>query len=133
VNGRVYFMDRKSVGLKILFYVEAIIAIRVLLFSIPVMINKYLASSFLLSDLNDCFIAVMTVTALLYLIVGVVSIFGYRYWKTIHYLAAFFTLIITVATISASRFVLFFSDFVFCCYCRLCRSFRRDKTGSLKT
>ena len=88
-------MDKKSIGLKILFCAEEIIAIRVLLFSIPVMINKYLAGNFLLSDLKDCFIAVLTVVAFLYLIVGIVSIFGYRHWKVVHYVAAVFTLIIT--------------------------------------
>lgn len=112
-------MDGKSVGLKILFYAEAIVAIRVLLFSIPVMINKYSANSFLLSDLNDSFIAVMTVTALLHLIVGVVSILGFRSWKAIHYSAAIFTLIITAGSLrivnqsSVSANLYYFSPILF--------------------
>jgi len=93
-------MNGKSIGLIILWWCEAIIAVRVLLFSVPVIINKSLAKSFLLSGLNDRFIVVITVTALLYFIVGVASIFGYRYWKAIHYLAAVFTLLLTVGSLS---------------------------------
>lgn len=92
-------MNGKSVGLTILWWVEAIISIRVLLFSIPVMLNKYLAKSFELSDLNDRYIAVMTVTALLYGIVGIISIFGFRFWKMTHYLAAILTFALTVGSL----------------------------------
>ena len=56
-------MNGKPVGLTILWWVEAIVSLRVMLFSAPVMINKYLAKSFTLSDLNDRLIAAMTVTA----------------------------------------------------------------------
>jgi len=94
-------MNGKSVGLTIIWWSEAIIALRVLLFSIPVMINKYLAKSFTLVDLNDRFIAVITVTALLYCIVGVVSILGTRHWKVAHYLAAILTLTLTVGSLYA--------------------------------
>ena len=89
-------MIGKSVGLTIIWWLEAIISIRVLLFSIPVIINKCLAKSFALSSLNDRFIAILTTTALLYCIVGVVSILGFRYWKMTQYLAAILTLLLTV-------------------------------------
>ena len=92
-------MNKKPVGLTIVWWVEAIIAIRVLLFSAPVMINKYLAKSFALSDLNDRFMAVMSVTALLYCIVGIVSILGFRYWKVIHYLALISAIVLTVSSL----------------------------------
>ena len=92
-------MNRKSVGLTILWWVEAIISIRVLLFSAPVMINKYLAKSFALSDLNDRFIAVMTGTALLYGVVGIISILGFKYWKTMHYLAMILTFALTTGSL----------------------------------
>jgi len=93
-------MNGKSVGLTILWWVEAIISIRVLLFSVPVIINKYLAKSFTLSDLNDRFIAVLTVTALLYAVVGIVSILGFKLWKLIHYLAAILTFVLTVGALT---------------------------------
>jgi len=94
-------MNGKSVGLTILWWCEAIISIRVLLFSIPVMINKYLAKSFALSDLNDRFIAVLTGTALLYCIVGIISILGFRFWKVTHYLAVILTFTLTAGSLYA--------------------------------
>jgi len=92
-------MNGRSVGLTILWWSEAIISIRVLLFSIPVMINKYLAKSFALSDLNDRFIVVLTVTALIFLGVGIVSIIGFKNWKALHYLAAVVALLVTVGSL----------------------------------
>jgi len=112
-------VNGKSVGLTILWWVEAIISIRVLLFSIPVMINKYLAKSFALSDLNDRMIAVMTATALLYAIVGIISIFGFRYWKTAHYLAVILTFALTAGSLyyydqpSQTVELIYFAPFVF--------------------
>ncbi len=112
-------MNGKSVGLTIVWWVEAVISIRVLLFSIPVMINKYLAKSFTLSDLSDRFIAVITLTAVLYVTVGIVSILGFRYWKVVHYLAAILTFVLTVGSLyafdqpSATVGLNYFSPFVF--------------------
>ena len=94
-------MNEKSVGLTIAWWVEAIISLRVMLFSIPVMLNKYLAKSFVLSDLNDRFVAVLTATALLYCIVGIVSILGFRYWKAAHYLALIATFLLTAGSLHA--------------------------------
>jgi len=94
-------MNAKSVGLKIMWWVEAIISLRVMLFSMPVILNKYLAKSFMLSDLNDRFIAVMTATALLYCITGAVSILGFKYWKVAHYLAMIATFLITMGSLYA--------------------------------
>jgi len=94
-------MNAKSVGLTIMWWVEAIISLRVMLFSIPVILNKYLEKSFMLSDLNDRFIAVMTATALLYCIVGIASILGFRYWKVTHYLAMIATFVLTVGSLYA--------------------------------
>jgi len=93
-------MNGKSVGLIILWWVEVIISIRVLLFSVPVIINKCLEKSFALSDLNDRFIAVLTVTALLYAVVGIVSIFGFKHWKLVHYLAAILTFVLTLGALT---------------------------------
>jgi hypothetical protein len=92
-------MNGKSIGLIILWWCEAIISVRVLLFSLPVIINKSQAKIFDLQALNDRFIVVMSATALLYFVVGVASICGYRYWKAIHYLAAIFTVLLTVGSL----------------------------------
>jgi len=95
-------MKGKSVGLQILLWSEVIVSARVLLFSIPVIINKCLAQSFSLSSSDDRFIAVMTLTALLYFLVGIVSIAGYRFWKAIHYAAAILIILLTVCSLNMS-------------------------------
>jgi len=94
-------MNKNPVGLTILWWIEAIISIRVLLFSAPVMISKNLAKNFMLSDLNDRFIVVMTAVALVYGIVGIISILGFRLWKVAHYLAVILTLALTVGSLYA--------------------------------
>jgi len=94
-------VNAKSVGLTIVWWVEAIISLRAMLFSIPVMLNKYLAKSFVLSDLNDRFIAIMTATALLYCLVGIASILGLRYWKAAHYLAMIAAFLLTLGSLYA--------------------------------
>ena len=92
-------MDGKSIGLKIMWWSEMIISIRVLLFLVPVLINQYLAKNFLLSNLNDRFIALLSAAAIFYLIIGVMSIIGFRYWKITHYLAAILTLALTAGSL----------------------------------
>lgn len=93
-------MNNKSIGLTILWFVEAIVAIRVLLFAVPVIISKIQDSHFMVTQVADRFIVVATATALTYLVVGVSSVMGYRYWKALHFLAAVFTLVLTVGSLS---------------------------------
>jgi len=94
-------MNKKSVGLMILWWGEAIISVRVLLFSVPVMINKYSAKTFALSNPDDRFIVVITLTALLYFIVGVISVGGSKFAKTAHYLAVILVFALTAGSLSA--------------------------------
>ena len=84
-------MEGRSVGLKILWWAETILALRVLLFTIPVMINQYSQNNSLLSDPNGLFIVLLTVIAALYCVVGILSILGSRFWKAAHYLAVALT------------------------------------------
>jgi len=92
-------MREKSVGLTVVWWMETIVSLRVLLFSIPVLLNKNLANSFVLSDLNDRFIAVLTTTALLYCIVGIASILGFKFWKATQYIAMIAALLLTVGSL----------------------------------
>lgn len=80
-------MVKKSVGRQILWAGEMVVSLRVLLFSIPVMINKYDLHTFSLTRLDDRYIAVISLTAIIYFIVGLVSFTGFRFWKAVHYLA----------------------------------------------
>ena len=95
-------MGEKSVGLKILCWSEIIISLRVLLFSIPVMINKHSAGSFSLSNLEDQFIGILSLTAVLYFVVGIMSLSGNKLWKAAHLLAVVLVLFATLASVKVS-------------------------------
>ena len=95
-------MDKKSVGLKILFWSEVIVSLRILLFSLPVMINKNSAGTFSVDNLDDRFIALLSLTAILYFFVGVLSIVGNKFWKSAHYLAVVLVLLFTLATVKVT-------------------------------
>ncbi len=93
-------MAQKSLGLMILWWAEVVIGARALLFFIPVLINKCLARSFSPAVMEDRFIAVAALTALLYFVVGIVSLGGNKLWRLFHYLAAALTVLGTVGLYS---------------------------------
>jgi len=88
-------MKNQSIGLQILGAVEVIVSARILLFTIPVFINKGLAANFFPIAAVDWFIMVLTLVALLYLVVGITSIMGYKFWTFFHYLAAVLVFVMT--------------------------------------
>ncbi len=93
-------MEGKSVGLKILCWSEVVISLRVLLFSLPVMIQKNSAGSLSMSNLDDRFIGLLSLTAVLYLIAGVMAIAGNKLWKAAHVLAV---VVVVGATLVMAR------------------------------
>ncbi len=95
-------MEGKSVGFKILCWSEVIISLRVLLFSMPVMINKNSAGSFSLSNLDDRYMAILTLTAILYFIAGVLAIAGNKLWRAAHVLAVVFVALAILATVKVA-------------------------------
>lgn len=95
-------MEKKSVGLTILCWSEMIISLRVLLFSVPVMINKYSAGSMSLSNIEDQFIGILTLTAVLYFVVGLLSVTGNKFWSAAHLLAVVLVLLFTSASFKIS-------------------------------
>ena len=95
-------MEGKSVGFKILCWSEVIISLRVLLFSIPVMINKNSAGSISLSNLDDRYMAILSLTAVLYFIAGVMAIAGNKLWKSAHILGVVFVTLATLATVKVA-------------------------------
>ena len=95
-------MEKKSVGLTILCWSEIIISLRVLLFSIPVMINKHSAGALSVSSIEDQFIGILSLTAVLYFLVGIMSITGNKFWKAAHLLAVVLVLSFTLASVKIS-------------------------------
>lgn len=95
-------MEKKSVGLTILFWSEIIISLRVLLFSLPVMINKYSAGTLSLSNIGDQFIIILSLTAVLYFVAGILAVTGNVFWKAAHILAVVLVLGGTLASAKIS-------------------------------
>ena len=87
--------ENKSVGLKILSWGETIVSARVLLFCVPVFINKILEKSLYPERVDDWFIIILTTVALLYFILGIASIMGYKLWRTFHYLTLVLVVLLT--------------------------------------
>ena len=95
-------MEGKSVGLRILCWSEAIVSLRVLLFTIPVMINRNSSGAFSMSNLDDRFMAVLSLTAILYFLAGILAISGYKLWKAAHILAVVLVALATMATVKVA-------------------------------
>ncbi len=80
-------MTKEPLGVRILWWAEVIAGTRVLLFFIPVMINRGMEKTFFSDDLADRLIVLAALAALLYLAAGIVSVGGRKWWKLFHYLA----------------------------------------------
>lgn len=85
----------RPVVLQILWVAEIIVSLRILLFIAPVAINQYLARDFSPRADLDWFMIVITLTALLYLLIGIASVIGYRFWGFLHYGAVVLVLLMT--------------------------------------
>ncbi len=95
-------MEGKSVGLRILCWCEMIVSLRVLLFTIPVMINKNSAGTFAMANLDDRFMVVLSLTAVVYFLAGVLAISGNKLWRAAHILAVVLVGLATIATVKVS-------------------------------
>ena len=81
-------MDHRKLGLQILGLFEMIISARILLFTVPVLIHKFLLNNSLIQRMDDWFVILITFAALFYLIIGFACLGGHKFWKLFHYLAA---------------------------------------------
>lgn len=99
-------MEKKSVGLIILLWSEIILSLRILLFTVPVMINRYSAGHLSVSNLEDQFIGLMSLTAGLYFFIGILSLAGNKLWKSAHLLAVVLILSFTLASARISGWTL---------------------------
>lgn len=92
-------MSKPSVGATILWWLEAIVSIRVLLFTVPVLINRQMTAIPEGAAGDDGFILMITVAAGLYLLTGLSSILGHKLGQVFHYLAVGAVLIMTVGLV----------------------------------
>ncbi len=77
-------MRANLLGLRILWWAEIVVGARALLFFAPVMISKGQMRSLTSSAPGDFFLWVATSAALLYFLIGIVSILGHKFWRIFH-------------------------------------------------
>ncbi len=95
-------MSKPSVGAIILWWMEAIVSIRVLLFTVPVLINKQMTALPEGFGGGEGFIVMITVAAALYLFTGLASIIGHKLGQVFHYLAAGVVVVMTAGLVIKS-------------------------------
>lgn len=88
-------MRANSLGLQILWWAEIVVGARALLFFAPVMISKWQMRSLSSSAPGDWFLWVATFAALLYFLIGIVSILGHKLWRIFHVGAMLLVMLLT--------------------------------------
>ena len=89
-------MRGKSIGLVILWWSEVIISLRVLLFTVPVIISNVSGGNLAGPDKESGIIFLLTLTAVFYLFCGLASIAGFKFWKWLHFAAVMLTGLLTL-------------------------------------
>lgn len=90
-------MKRNSLGLKIFLFCELVVACRILLFEIPMFLDKFFVSKAAnLSD-QDRFMATVVFVSVFYLVAAVAALRGHRFWPQLHYLVTALTVFLTFA------------------------------------
>ena len=89
-------MPQRSLAFIILGGIEIIVSLRVLFFCLPVLINNYRLHVFSSNIAADGFIVISTISSIVYLMVGLVTLLRYRLWRFFHYLAVIVIVILTL-------------------------------------
>jgi hypothetical protein len=95
MEGKATTMKSRSILLKIVFFAEMIIAARILVFTLPVIINAYGRGASSLAGIEGLTVITMTLIASFYFMTGLASLLGMRGWKLFHYLGSALTLVLT--------------------------------------
>ena len=108
-----YDMDQRSFVLKILLVAEAVVSARFLLFSIPGVISRMSLQTASIPNMEDRFLSLISILALLYLVISVTSLLGLKMWRLFHYLGAAAALVLTIVflnsfSVNRSTFKLFY-------------------------
>ena len=96
-------MKSNSLGLQILWWAEIVVSARALLFFVPVMISKWQARSLSPYVLEDWFLWVVTFAALLYFLIGIVSVLGHKLWRIFHAVAMLVVVLLTFGSWNISH------------------------------
>jgi len=92
-------MKSNPILLKIIFWCEMIIAARVLVFTVPVLLNGYTQGGLVLAGSEGATVLTLTWIALYYFMTGLASALGLRGWRLFHYLGTVLTLVLVFSLI----------------------------------
>ena len=90
-------MTNKSVGATIFGWAELIISLRALLFTVPVLLNKKMTVGFGSMTATDWFFTLITLSATLFLLAGLISILGNKLSTAFHIIAVVLVVVMTLA------------------------------------
>jgi CheY-like chemotaxis protein len=94
--------------LKILLWGELILSLRILMFTVPVLINTKMQTGAILSGLQHNFIIVLTGIAFIYFVIGLVSLLGSSLYMMFHIIAALAVAMIMAAFYQKSSPTLYY-------------------------
>lgn len=90
-------MQQKTVGLLIILWVQVVVCARILLFTVPVLINKYARQVVPAEPVADAFMVFITTFSFLYLGVGIASLIRRKVVRTFQYAGCALTAFLTAA------------------------------------
>ncbi len=90
-------MKHKSLGIKIFLFCELVVACRILLFEIPISVNKFFGTR--ITDLSntDRFQAIIVFVSIFYLVAATAALLGHTFWRQLHYLTTALAAVLTLA------------------------------------
>ncbi len=80
-------MKNQSIGPQILAWAEVIVSVRVLLFTLPVLLDKKMSGAAAAMGANDWFMILLTLSALLFVAIGLMSVLKNKSSAAVHIVA----------------------------------------------
>lgn len=90
-------MKRNTLELRIFLFCEIVVALRILLFEIPVFLDKFFKQKTTDLSETDRFMAIVVFMSVFYLAAGLASLFGHKFWQLLHYLVTALTGFLTLS------------------------------------
>ena len=84
-----------ALSLKVLLWVEALISLRILFLSTPLILTRVGDHTYSVLNINDWFLILLTSVCLLHFVIGIASLGEHSFWRVFHYSGAFLVVVLT--------------------------------------
>ncbi len=88
---------QKTLGIKIFLFCELVVASRILLFEIPMSLDKFFGAKVTALSEADRFQAIIVFVSLFYLVAATAALLGHSMWRLLHYLTTGLAVVLTLA------------------------------------